>query len=65
MPFLVKPYVSEPTRFLNDLKARNPELVAQQKQGRALLWDKPQDPELGAAFAAASVAQKPYVYASE
>lgn len=62
MPFLVKPYYSEATRFLQDLKAQRPELEASQKQGRALLWDRPQDPELRAAFDRARVPQKPYVY---
>ncbi|MHB1668709.1 MAG: DUF3460 family protein [Thiomonas sp.] len=65
MPFAVKPYVSEATRFIQSLKVQNPELEAKQKQGRALLWDKPQDPQLREAFDAAEVPQKPYVYGSE
>lgn len=62
MPFAVKPYVSEVTRFLRDLKAQRPELETAQKQGRSLLWDRPQDLDLRAAFDRARVPQKPYVY---
>ncbi|MDE2128269.1 MAG: DUF3460 family protein [Betaproteobacteria bacterium] len=65
MPLVVKPYVSEATRFLQSLKVQNPELETGQKQGRALLWDKPQDAELRAAFDAAHVPQKPYVYGQD
>lgn len=64
MPLKVKPYVSEVTQFLQDLKRSDPELEAKQKQGRARLWDRPQNPELAQAFKAASVPQKPYVYGS-
>ena len=62
MPLAVKPYVSEATRFLQELKAQHPDMEARQKQGRALLWDRQQDAELRAAFDAARVRQKPYVY---
>ncbi|MDE2119493.1 MAG: DUF3460 family protein [Betaproteobacteria bacterium] len=62
MPFAVKPYVSEATRFLQELKSQRPEREAEQKQGRGLLWDRQQDPELRAAFSAARVRQKAYVY---
>lgn len=33
-------YKSEITQFLEELKTQKPELEAQQRQGRALLWDK-------------------------
>ena len=33
-------YVSEFTEFLTDLKSRNPGMEAQQREGRARLWDK-------------------------
>ncbi len=62
MPFAVKPYVSEATRFLQELKSQHPELEAEQKRGRALLWDRPQDAELCAGYDAARVPQKGYVY---
>ena len=62
MPFAVKPYVSEATRFLQELKSQRPELESEQKAGRALLWDRPQDSQLSAGFKAARVPQKAYVY---
>ncbi len=65
MPLHVKPYVSEVTRFIQDLKDRDPTLETRQKEGRARLWDRPQNPELRREFAAARVPQKPYVYGSE
>jgi hypothetical protein len=36
-------YESEITKFLNQLKQDRPQLVEEQRKGRALLWDKPQD----------------------
>lgn len=33
-------YTSEATQFINDLKKANPKLEEQQREGRALLWDK-------------------------
>lgn len=64
MPFKVKPYVSEVTRFIQDLKQSDPQLEVKQKQGRALLWDRPQNPELAKAFDEARVPQTAYVYGS-
>jgi hypothetical protein len=55
-------YISETTEFLQQLKAAKPTLEAEQRQGRALLWDKAIDRQTSAEFAAARVAQKPYVY---
>ena len=58
-------YESDTTRFIKQLKAQKPELEAQQRQGRALLWDKQLDRDVQAQFKAASVAQKPYVYQTQ
>jgi hypothetical protein len=55
-------YDSDATLFLAQLKAAKPELEAQQRQGRALLWDKAVDRQASEDFSAAQVAQKPYVY---
>lgn len=33
-------YESEITKFIKDLKEKNPKLGEQQRAGRALLWDK-------------------------
>ena len=56
-------YMSDATQFLNQLKKEHPELDAQQRAGRALLWDKPpvsldeQDRQM-----ASAVKQQAYVY---
>ena len=55
-------YKSEYTQFMDQLKAKKPQLVEQQRAGRALLWDKPQDREAQAEFKEARVPQQPYVY---
>ena len=55
-------YQSDTTQFLNQLKKDKPELEAQQRAGRGLLWDKNVNYEVAADSAKARVAQKPYVY---
>ena len=55
-------YKSEATLFIQDLKAKKPELEAQQLAGRALLWDKKVDRAAWSEYREAEVAQKPYVY---
>jgi Protein of unknown function (DUF3460) len=62
MPLFWKPYQSDATQFINDLKAQKPTLEAEQRDGRGLLWDRPQDAEAAAAFKAGRVAQSAYVY---
>ncbi len=66
MAFFRRPdYQSDATQFIQQLKAQKPELEAQQRQGRALLWDKQVDRDTQAQFKAARVAQKPYVYQTQ
>jgi hypothetical protein len=60
--FYRPPYSSEVTQFLDSLKKANPELEAGQREGRALLWEKPVDRQAQAEQRAAGVPQKPYVY---
>ena len=55
-------YRSDATEFINALKKQNPELEAQQRHGRSLLWDREQDRSAQAGFNEARVAQQPYVY---
>ncbi|WP_217125952.1 DUF3460 family protein [Hydrogenophilus thiooxidans] len=55
-------YVSEATRFLEDYLSNHPEQREVARQGRALWWDKPQDAETTAQFAAARVPTYPYSY---
>lgn len=58
-------YASDATQFIDALKASQPELEAAQRQGRALLWDRPVDRDFNAQADAVRVAQKPYVYQTE
>lgn len=58
-------YESEITRFLKDYKKTHPDVEKRQREGRGLLWDKPQDPELLEGFRAARVPQRPYVYQND
>jgi hypothetical protein len=56
-------YQSDITQFLNQLKEQKPNLEAQQRHGRSLLWDKqPIDLDERASQQAARVQQTPYVY---
>lgn len=55
-------YESNATQFINQLKGSKPALDAQQRQGRALLWDKDVNSEVWQDYNAGRVAQKPYVY---
>ena len=55
-------YLSETTQFINELKAKNPQMATGQTQGRALLWNKTQDRDAQSDFRASRVAQQPYVY---
>lgn len=62
MPLFWKPYQSDVTQFIDSLKARKPTLEAEQRAGRALLWDKSQDRDAAEEYAQARVPQQPYVY---
>ena len=62
MPLLWKPYQSDVTRFIGELKARKPTLEAEQRAGRALLWDRAIDREAEAEWHEAEVPQQAYVY---
>ena len=55
-------YTSEITSFIDDLKAKKPTLEAEQRAGRALLWDKNLNLDAQADYRDAGVAQQPYVY---
>ncbi len=55
-------YTSGITQFLTELKTEKPSLEAEQRQGRAIWWDKKLDRSEQQAFSAARVAQKAYVY---
>jgi hypothetical protein len=65
MPFFRKPYKSEVTSFIDELKAQKPTLEAEQRAGRALLWDRALDRSQLADWREARVPQQPYVYQTE
>jgi hypothetical protein len=65
MPFFRKPYKSDATKFIEELKAEKPTLEAEQRAGRALLWDKALDREALAEWREARVPQQPYVYQTQ
>ena len=58
-------YQSDTTQFINQLKTSRPELAKEQREGRALLWDKQVDLQAQKDYRAARVAQKPYVYQTQ
>jgi len=62
MPLFWKAYKSDVTSFIEELKAKKPTLEDEQRQGRALLWDKPIDRDSEAEYRDARVPQQPYVY---
>ncbi len=56
-------YQSDITQFINQLKEKNPELETEQREGRALLWDKqPIDLDERLRQQQSRVGQTPYVY---
>ncbi len=62
MPLFWKPYLSDVTQFIGQLKADKPALEAQQRAGRALLWDRVIDRQAQSEWRDADVPQQPYVY---
>jgi hypothetical protein len=62
MPLFWKPYKSDVTNFIEQLKAARPTLEEEQRAGRALLWDKRIDRDAQADYEAGRVPQQPYVY---
>lgn len=60
--FARDPYKSEVSIFIDALKQRKPTLESEQRDGRALLWDKAIDREAQSEWKRARVPQQPYVY---
>lgn len=63
--FARPPYKSEVSTFIDELKAKKPTLEAEQRAGRALLWDRRIDRKALAEWQRARVPQKPYVYQTD
>ena len=58
-------YVSEHTKFINEVLEQKPQLADEQKKGRAMWWDKlPRDLETRRKMDEGKVPQTPYVYFS-
>lgn len=55
-------YESEHTKFMRELFQQRPHLVEQQKEARAIWWDKKVDLEAQKHFKEAKVPQTSYVY---
>jgi len=55
-------YESDITRFLRELKQAKPHLEEEQRKGRAIWWDRPQDPETARRDLESRVRQSAYVY---
>jgi Protein of unknown function (DUF3460) len=63
MSFFRRPdYQSDTTLFIDQLKTAKPTLEAEQRAGRALLWDKNIDRNAQADISEGDVAQSAYVY---
>ncbi len=58
-------YTSDVTDFIDDLKKKKPSLEAEQRAGRALLWDKHLDRGLQEEYVEGRVPQQPYVYQTQ
>jgi hypothetical protein len=58
-------YQSDVTQFLNDLKAKKPDLERRQREGRSIFWDKQLDWDELKRWQDARVRQQGYVYQSE
>ena len=58
-------YESDITRFLRELKQKNPDIERGQREGRAIFWDKNIDADLYKRYEASDVPQPAYVYGSK
>jgi hypothetical protein len=59
---LMELYESEHTKFMRELFKKNPKLAEDQKEARAIWWDKKLDLEERRRFKESAVPQKGYVY---
>ena len=62
MPWFWKPYKSDVSSFIDELKAKKPTLEDEQLQGRAIWWDRRIDLLAEDDYQDARVPQQPYVY---
>jgi len=62
MPLFWKPYTSDVTAFIQELKDKRPTLEDEQRRGRAIWWDRRIDRIAEVEHAESSVRQQAYVY---
>lgn len=62
MPLFWKPYTSDVTTLIEELRAKKPSLEATQEAGMALLWNQANDARAQAEYREAQVPQQAYVY---
>ena len=63
MPLFWKPYTSDVTTFIEELKAKKPTLEDEQRRGRSLLWDRRIDRDARRpSTTTRAFAQQAYVY---
>ena len=62
MPWFWKPYKSDVSSFIDELKAKKPTLEDEQRQGRAIWWDRRVDRQAETEYEDARVRQQAYVY---
>lgn len=55
-------YESDLTRFIRELKEKQPDLERKQREARAIWWDKDLDPDQLRRWQESKVPQPPYVY---
>ncbi len=59
-------YESEFSRFLQDMKKKNPDIEKEQRAGRSIWWDKaPLDLDQRSRAQESSIKQQAYVYQSQ
>jgi hypothetical protein len=62
MPLFWKHHRSDVSRFIDKLRQVRPQLEAEQRAGRSLLWDRAIDRDAMADWRSANVPQQPYVH---
>ena len=65
MPWFWKPYTSDITNLIEEMKAKNPSLEDEQRRGRAIWWDRGIDRTAQEAYDESRVRQQAYVYQSK
>jgi hypothetical protein len=59
---MAQPYESDLTRMIRELLREKPQIVEDQKKGRAMWWDKKLDPDARKRALESDVEQQAYVY---